>query len=297
MTNENKFSLRETIEEILSKHVSILVEDGRYQFDTEVPYGDELHDTQIKRIVSSEDMRGAFYDILRDAEIESMGWAESYLFGLVKDHWPKNAEYAHHDLEDEIKSFIQDNVDFNFPFDHYLKQEVEVNFVVDTGDGNYDYTLNNFASYNAVENEKIEEESSLLWLVKKQGYTKTDLNRLIRKREDKDSLFLKSLLAEAENVTSHMNALAFFVKMTLAEYMDFLENGKSVTFSEDTRCGLYDCWNGAGGLLEIQLEKEVNIPTKFVQPHIEGTRGYGLGSIYGVSRAFWKKTLKNIKTA
>ena len=50
------------------------------------------------------------------------------------------------------------------------KQEFFVNIMLDTGDGNYDYTLNSaypcwYGQYDA----RLDEKSSLLWLARQQG--------------------------------------------------------------------------------------------------------------------------------
>jgi hypothetical protein len=39
----------------------------------------------------------------------------------------------------------------------------------------------------------------------------------------------------------------------------------SVRFDKDVCCGLYDAWNGAGGLFEIRLWKDIELPIKYIQ--------------------------------
>jgi hypothetical protein len=85
-----------------------------------------------------------------------------------------------------------------------------------------------------------------------------------------------------------MNALTFFTKMTLKEFIDYQENPTDLTISIEKNCGLYDPWNGAGSVLEIELEKPVKIPKKYIEMHIDGCRGYGVDEIYGMCSSFWK---------
>ena len=297
MTNPTNVELNNIIEQILVKHSSMKSEEGRFQVDVYIDHDNTLSATDLKAIFSAEDKMDAFYDALFEFAQESNSHAEDDILDILKHNWPTDAALSYADSYDEILEYLGEHVDYNFPYDHFLKQNLSINFMIDTGDGNYDYVLNNFASYNASENEKIDDESSLLWLVKQQGYKKSDLNRLVRKGETKDSAFLESVLTEARNVTSHMNALTFFVKMTVEEYIHFQDKGKTITFSKETPCGLYDCWNGAGGMLSIKLEKDVIVPAKFAQPHIEGTRGYGIDNIYGMYSSFWQETVLNIKSA
>lgn len=297
MTNPTNIDLNNIIEQILVKHSSMKSEEGRFQVDVYIDHDNTLSEKDLKTISSAEDKMDAFYDALFEFAQESNSHAENDILDILKNNWPTDSAQSYMDSYDDILEYLGEHLDYNFPYDHFLKQNLLINFMIDTGDGNYDYVLNNFASYNASENEKINDESSLLWLVKQQGYKKSDLNRLVRKGETKDSAFLQSVLTEAANVTSHMNALTFFVKMTVEEYIHFQEEGKAITFSKETPCGLYDCWNGAGGMLSIKLEKDVIIPAKFAQPHIEGTRGYGIDNIYGMYSSFWQETVLDIKSA
>lgn len=296
-TSNNNSSLKQVIESILTEHSSLTFVEGQFKVEVYVEHDDRISENQLKTISSADDKKQAFYDGLEEFVQESTDYTEDQILQILKENWPVNAESSYEGSFLEILDELHECVDYTFPYDHYLKQELSINFVIDTGDGNYDYTLNNFLSYNAVKNEKVEDESSLLWLVKQQGYKKSELNRLIRKGETQDSKFLTSVYNEGTNVTTHMNALTFFVKMTLEEYMDFEESGKSITFSKETPCGLYDPWNGAGGLLEIELEKDVTVPAKFAKPNIEGAHGYGVDSIYGMHNSFWKETVVTIKTA
>jgi len=259
-------------------------EDGSFEGDIEVDYRDELGKDSIKKIVQSDNPMDTFYELFETFDAEDCEW--QYCFKLVKEKWDNDLINLN-DCEDIIIEWMNENLHFNFPYDHYLKQDVKVNIIVDTGDGNYDYTLNNWLTWDARE-EEINDESSILWLVQQQGYTRDQLENLIREHETCGSKFLKSVYQECENVTTHMNALAFFTKMTLKEFIELQENPYDLTLSEKTSCGLYDCWNGAGGVLEIHLERPVTIPKEFIEAHIDGCRGYGVDEIYGVSSSFWE---------
>lgn len=282
LTNKNIIS---HVKEIIEGHLYLDKDGDCYYGDIYADYRDKLSFDSIKKIVQSDNSMETFYDQFYVIECEDCEY--SFILNTIRDHWdyPKYGNFEEH--EDNIREWIHENVYFNFPYDHFLKQEVKVNIIVNTGDGNYDYTLNNFASYNSVPGEVINNKSSILWLVKQQGYSKTQLNNAVRKEEFDGSKFLKSVFQELINVTTHMNALAFFVKMTLKEFIDLKENPRKIILPANTSCGLYDPWNGAGSVLEIELDKEVVIPKRFAEPHIDGTRGYGIDEIYGMCGSFW----------
>lgn len=277
---------------IIEKNTYFKKVDNHYEYEMYVDYRDGMQDSQLIKISQSEHKMDAFYDELADYELQCIDYEMDELMQTIERNWDEEEHSEYDEYEEIVRDWVQENVYFNFPFDHYLETDVRVNILVDSGDGNHDFTLNNFVSYNAGEDEEIEEESSILWLVRQQGYTKEDLYKLVRDRDCGDSKFLKSVYQELINVTSHMNALGFFVKMSLKEYIDFSDNKCSLILDTDTSCGLYDCWSGAGGMLDIELEKPVVIPVEYIEAHIEGARGYGVDEIYGMINSFWTDSVK-----
>ena len=278
----------EVLRQIVDEHTCLRrLEDGTYQGEYQVDYRDELDSDTIKKIGKSRNPREEFYNVFVDASVCAADEMENELIKIIKDNWNEasHGEYSLH--EDAIWDWIYSNVLFIFPYKHYLDQSVNINIIVNAGDGDHDFTLNNFAAYNAVPGEAIDNNSGIFWLVKQQGYTKAHLNRAIRHQNFSGSKFLRSVYRECINVTTHMNALAFFVRKTLGEYIDFVENPRDLTLPVGTSCGLYDCWNGAGGLLGIELEKPVVIPRQYIEMHIDGCRGYGIKEIYGLTDSFW----------
>ena len=70
---------------------------------------------------------------------------------------------------------------------------------------------------------------------------------------------------------------------------------RHVVLSKDTACGLYDNWSGAGSVLEIELEKDVVLPLKFISSAWpDGGRGYSVANVYGICSSFWTDTVKQI---
>ena len=62
------------------------------------------------------------------------------------------------------------------------------------------------------------QESSLLWLARQQGYTKTQLKQAMRERPAERN-FMRSVYEEISNTTTHMNTLTFMVKMTISSFI------------------------------------------------------------------------------
>jgi len=109
-----------------------------------------------------------------------------------------------HNLTAEEAEFLEDylaeHVHFDLPYDHYLRQKFNVAITVDTGDGNYDFTLNHtFPAYGADRNEPVHEKAGILWLTEQQGYTKNELLAVLRGGKT-ESKFLRSVHQEILNI-------------------------------------------------------------------------------------------------
>jgi len=260
-------------------------------YDLWVDPTDRISFDQLKDIVQAPHKLDAFYELLDEYAATISGDQEYEFVKLIEEHWTDDPQVPFDTYEDVVQEIIREHVYFNFPYDHYLKRTVQVDILVDTGDGDYEYTLNNIAGYYAPKNGSIDNKSSLLWLAKQQGFTKQQLRDAITKQVYHDSAFLQSVYTECTNTTTSMNALAFFVTMTLQQYIDWMDNQQNIVLSADTHCGLYDAWNGAGGPLEIRLDHPVTIPYRLAHPYFDGTHGYSVKTVYGMLGRFWKETV------
>jgi hypothetical protein len=291
-------------------------ENGTYTGDIYTDYNDYLEDSTIKDIFKSKNPKNKFYELLDECYVDC---GFEYQYDVIKTIADNLDEEIYDGYEDFIKDWVYMHVNFNYPYEHYINQSVQVDIIVDTGDESYDYTLNCvYPHYNGRYGEIINNQASLVWLTKQQGYTKLQLNKALRDCDYGDSKFLKSVRDEVANCTSHMNSLAFFVDITLGELLDLQDKiiedsendikegyrtinkrkGKGyLTIDKNTSCGLYDNWNGAGSILEISLDKDVKLPIKYISSAtIDGNRGYGVDEIYGMCSSFWKNGgIKEIK--
>ena len=268
-------SLELRLREFLEKEFYFKKDGGEYIQECYVHYDDELSDKSIKEILESDSPMETFYDQFEPDFYD-------YDFNEVQRKVENEFE-GYDENEEEIDEWLRENVHFYIPEGHYLNKKVCANLILDTGDGNYDYTLNNLLN-----GEEISDESALLWLAIQQGYTKEQLEVAMAEGEFGGSKFLKSAREECLNVTSSMNAVAFFVKMSIKDLINYKENPYTFKIDAGTSCGLVDFWNGAGGILEIQLEKAVEVPADKVRSFtIDGADGYGVDKIYCMSSSFW----------
>lgn len=250
--------------------------DGEYSFDTYVDYDDEISTERLKKIFQDE----------------------------ITTQIQKEFDEGYHDF---IYEWVREHIHINFPFDEFLKRTVCVDITVDTGDANYDFTLNSF--YEG----KINDLASTVWLSKQQGYSKTQLNKAYNEGDYSKNSFLESLVAEYVNECTGINALTFLVKMPLRQAIAILEakkelkktitkderycpkkikDRKYLVLDKDVNCGLIDFWNGSGSLLELKLEKDVKLPIKFVHEiSPDSCYKWGFKNIYGCDDSFYEESL------
>ncbi len=197
---------------------------------------------------------------------------------------------------DEAVDWIIENVNVHYPVDSYLDDTYKTVVMLDTGDSNYDFTLNQVEPcYNGDPIEDISDEASLVWLAEKNGYSKEDFVFRLANNNNfpKDEHpFIHSVYQEMENTSSGMNAVVFIGKMSLADLAKAQKEG--VTVPKRTSCGLYDGWNGAGGPCEIKLQKDLVIPanvTFSILPDCDFAYRYEVDDTHGFTEKMWESPL------
>lgn len=298
--------------------------NGEFYAEIYADYRDELDDSILKKIMDAKNPREEFYEKLYE-------WCYEYAWELknavidkvledeeVSEYVYNCDEDATYDsekmfTEDEAIDIIRDMFYVRYPDKHFLDQNICVDVFVDTGDANHDFTCNNFGPhYAARENEPIPKESSLLWLAKQQGYTKTQLKNAMKARP-KEPVFLQSVYDEINNVGSQMSTLTFLIEMTFGEFLDLCDaieaeddlnrsytidgrHGRGyIVISSDANCGLFDKWQGGGSILEIKLDKDVKLPIRYIFKAVPDCCIYHtIKNVYGVCSSFWNGTIKEV---
>ena len=296
-------------------------EYGKWQYDEKngcyfdepyVDYNDELTDKDIANILEQEEPEWALEDMLSDC-YQDTEW--QYRNDII-DKFQKTEEGSKYDW-DEINDEIDDMWYLKIPFEHYRKQEVCMDVLVDTGDMNYDYTLNAvYPHYNGREDDEIDDRASLVWLAKTQGYTKEQLQNQLTNGKDKLDVkgFLETVYQEVINCSASCPTLIFPIKMALEQAMKICkiinkrdkngykyepeerEDCGSIVIDKNVDCALYDYWAGGGGCWGIELEKDVELPIKLIHKAVpDGSLDYSMKECYGVTSECWKKAFKEIK--
>lgn len=276
---------KQIVNNILNKECYYNKEYECYETDIYVDYRDTLNKEDIKEILK-DDTEDTFFQKIDEYYIGAEQDIIACLNGKCCDTLDK--EKIDFD-ESDVLDYISENLIINYPYDHFKNQKLNVNLTIDTGDKNYEFTLNG----DCGELQDIDDKSSLLWLCKTQGYDKSQLEKAFS--EDTKSKFLNSVVDEIENETTSMNTLTFFLKATLGELMELKSKKRfSIFIDKNTNVGLVDYYNGAGGILDICLEQSLVINHNIVNSiEVDGlNNGYSVASIYGISEDFWNTDLK-----
>ena len=165
--------LKDYIRDVLSEMNGVhLDRNGFYYSECYKDYRDELEDKTIAQILKAEHPQNYFEDELQNAYCEAMIDIENDVLDKVKES-PNIARL--NITEDELRSCLCDVWYVNPPYEDFLKQEVCMDVMLDTGDCNYEFTKNNLAAAYIETVEDFDDESSLLWLCEQQGVTREEL--------------------------------------------------------------------------------------------------------------------------
>lgn len=273
--------------------------DGIFCY-TYYPYGEEYYLSKdiLKEILDNKEPMDYFLDTLLSNYIDCIGESEHWVINdiietIMEDLNEENEDESYiNDHDDyELHDFILDHLCAQAPIDEFLDKEYCINIVLDTGDANYDYITN--SSYEELIASK---KSGLHWLINQQGASYAELEEAFTNDKLISNNFLDTVYSEINNVTSSMNALTFFVNMSLSDLLklntllkDDSNKNKTITIKKCTSCGLVDYWNGAGSLLGIELQNDVVLPLEYVfDASYDGYIGrYGVSEIYGYDESLW----------
>lgn len=280
-------------------------------------YDDELSQEQAVKILQAPDPEMALLELLGDAywEYEQQVLSEIHdkvasILTASDGPYPDGFTDSEQTMFDDL---VSEMVYVNYPIDHYLKQKFCVNIMLDTGDGNTDYTLNAvYPHWDGKAGQPIDNRASIVWLAKNQGYTKTQLQKALAEGDLRDPHgFLETMRQELANLPSHMSVVVFLVQMSLGDLINlnagialqerngrFYDSRKYpycgyVILDKQTPVGLYDPWSGSGSVLEIELEKDVRLPIKFIRSALpDGADGEcSIRRVYGVNETLWKEDM------
>lgn len=168
-----------------------------------------------------------------------------------------------------------------------------------------------FSSFQNLDNMNNFEEkfdNSLTYLLYQQGHTIQEFFECLKENpsgfgNNHKCNFIESTVDEVVNDTlynmSELTALVNFNGEEAIKFLNYiadnsLEEDINLKFEKETMIGLFDEWQGAGSILEINLENDLIIPKSMIRGiQIEGAEnsGYSVDEVYMLTNDCWKNSL------
>lgn len=315
MEEATKILLEKKILEVLENETYIDRREGNeIGYEIFVNYDEKISDRGLKEISQSDDPLITLEERLNEWVFNAEDYYYPELIKILEKEIPGYDEY-----ENFITDWLREHVYWYLP-DEVKRQSVKVTIALDTGDLNYDFTkcniLNWYGTVDLEEGEtpKLPDDSPIYHLAKQQGKLEElqiALKDITRQSDANYSQFTKTMLQEMQNACSHMNVFVFLAEMELIDFIKLREmideekplndsyyyedrkGTKTITIKKNAMCGLYDVWGGGGSVLEVKLEKDVELPIKAIwDAWIEGSnangRGYDVDEVYGLIGSCWR---------
>ena len=296
-----------------------LKKDDGFCIERYVDYRDEFLKSTIKKILECDSPLQAFDEIVMDWDIDCDDWYyETEFFNQLETFCNENGID-----KDGARDVVIDNFYWTYP-DSFLNPTFKAVIEIDTGDGNYDFTLHNVCNYASNYGYKqnsrggLDKLSGLYWLAKQQKRLGLLQKNIIssdhyHNGDCKESKFVSSCITELVNLPTNIAALTFLVEMDLQTAIKIMQNVREhannkdfnvyhpqdtkgcpfgyVVLGKETETGLFDRWNGSGSPFEIELERDVKIPLHFINGI---TTDDWIQKVYGMTSECWKNSLKKV---
>lgn len=234
------------------------------------------------------------------------------------------------DMATEQLEYLRETYLFVPPFDHYLDQTVRVNILLGIGnEANTDFAvireqhdafLTDMDPADA--KEALAQESGLSFLIQQQGHTMEEFTAAMKAYVDafygenaghnfdysarftevgkEGNRFLTSVCQELDNVHNYMTCMTVLAKMSMYQFAEMMHPNKEVVIPKDAMVGIFCPWSGSGSVLEIELEKDLVIPSeKIWDVQIEGAtldNTYSVNSVFGLVDNCWED-IKEVREA
>lgn len=289
------------VEKIVAKCDSPYIskdKNGHYYFDIYVDrYDFDDFDETIAKILKKNDFK---------SKEDFMQYIDEYIYDAYTD--------TEHEYYSDICDFVEENIDpklyaeYEEDYD-YLRECVQdivypnyddvyrhVNgtsircyvALMNTDDEmNYDFyesVLGNdmkYSDFNSLHN-------SNKFLCKSQGHSMRELYDALYKDKKSSSKFINSLIEEYANAY-YGGCFVFLFELDLEDFANIKYNKPKLMISKNTLCGLYDWVDGAGGTLEVELEKDLVIPSDVYDMFEDSEMGYGIDETFGLTGDAWRQ--------
>lgn len=244
------------------------------------------------------------------------GYAE-ILHGAIDEAWRNGIDFTVDEIVkrsgiavpgEDIFAVAYDYVIENYaiepPYSHYLDQEMRVNIMLGTKEEqNLDFGSIRAMCDGLNEPGYLEPEhldNGLTWLVRQQGHTLDELKGAVANyqkwgfdaTEITHGTFLASVAEEMTQFPNYMGTVTVLTSLSMSQLGQTLNPNDVLTIPKDATIGIFAPWVGGGSGLDIQLERDLDIPSNVrFDVQIEGAKccEYTVQDVYGLVDEAWKE--------
>ncbi|WP_304393200.1 hypothetical protein [uncultured Clostridium sp.] len=233
---------------------------------------------------SAEDIKDELYNYVYDL----YGMDDyDYAYDTAINEIMEDEQFENLDRE-EIFDLLQEEGLIEVNYDDVLKAvmniDLRVNFVLDG-----DFEDECVEAEKIMDNEEGTLDGRLGWLIQSQGHSADEL------KGESENAFIKSLKEEIENrYIGGYCQLVVLKRLDTMSVINAIAQGGSIEVNTNNMIGFHDPYNGAGSLLEIELEKPINISAseysrvEFEEADNKDSTGYTVDEISGLVNDCWK---------
>lgn len=219
-----------------------------------------------------------------------------YLYDEVQDSLFDNVMYLEEDLASQIKTLAEEKGDAFVEALENLDEDLPYELLEQFGYEGATVDMSEFLDHDYKVNLLLATEQEL-------NYDNTSISRMAHGIIGEDGKLTLKDYNDFHDKT--VTALIGINGNDLVEMLDKVAEGKdNIVLGTDTVIGLYDRMNGAGSDFEIQLEKDMVIPTTMVQivqmessgrhDIVKDNIGYSVDNTYGFVGTQWQDSYKGI---
>lgn len=219
-----------------------------------------------------------------------------YLYDEVQDSLFDNVMYLEEDLASQIKTLAEEKGDAFIEALENLDEDLPYELLEQFGYEGATVDMSEFLDHDYKVNLLLATEQEL-------NYDNTSISRMAHGIIGEDGKLTLKDYNDFHDKT--VTALIGINGNDLVEMLDKVAEGKdNIVLGTDTVIGLYDRMNGAGSDFEIQLEKDMVIPTTMVQivqmessgrhDIVKDNIGYSVDNTYGFVGTQWQDSYKGI---
>lgn len=281
-------------------------------------YDDRIPDHWLKEAVTAGGMR-------------SMDYLNSKMNEMINDNWYQyDVDYAidaaellvtdemrgllagfevdGYTVRDGVKDLVMEEVYPTYDLKEWDK-EICVDLFLDNGESDSGFIANNpfYCDEGAMKN------TSLYWFAKQQDCLDDYLAMVKAYKNDEPyeckSKVTESIREELLNESDYAGRLTVCVRMNALDYLDLIDKLKydrnfdqKLIVPKNTTIGLYEPMNGAGGTLEIETVKDIEIPSRILFDAVLDLNErtyysplhydqYSIHECYGVMDSLWDGTV------